>query len=77
MAALRTLDINDCFFRMLFKHEVGRACGFDPDFPGYEGTFVVWGTAQQQIDGYGNAVSPQVGYWIAMRLRAALHSCPV
>jgi DNA (cytosine-5)-methyltransferase 1 len=77
MEALRTLDINDCFFRMLFKHEVGRACGFDPDFPGYEGTFIVWGTAQEQIDGYGNAVSPQVGYWIAMRLRASLHSCPV
>lgn len=33
-----------------------------------------WGTARDQVDGFGNAVSPQVGTWIGTRLRAVLHS---
>ena len=37
-------------------------------------TFIVWGSARNQVDGYGNAVSPQIGEWIGIRLRAALHS---
>lgn len=57
---------------MLFKHEVGRGCGFDTTFPDRPGTFAVWGSARDQIDGFGNAVSPQVGAWIGSRLRAAL-----
>jgi site-specific DNA-cytosine methylase len=72
LEALRSLKLEDCYFRMLFKWEIGRACDFDVDFPGHEGTFVVWGTAQQQIDGYGNAVSPGVGKWLGMRLRPSL-----
>lgn len=59
---------------MLGPHEVGRGCGFDVDFPGYEGTFVVWGSARDQVDGFGNAVSPAVGAWIGGRLRAVLDS---
>lgn len=31
------------------------------------------GSARHQVDGFGNAVSPQVGEWIGSRLRAALH----
>jgi DNA (cytosine-5)-methyltransferase 1 len=73
-AALADLSIDDCYFRMLHKHEVGRGCGFDTTFPGHEGTFVVWGSARHQIDGFGNAVSPQVGAWIGSRLRAVLDS---
>jgi hypothetical protein len=55
------------------RYEIGRGCGFDVDFADYQGTFVVWGTARNQVDGYGNAVSPPVGEWIGTRLRAALH----
>jgi DNA (cytosine-5)-methyltransferase 1 len=71
-AALSDLPLEECFFRMMAAHEVGRGCGFDVDFPGYSGSFVVWGSARNQVDGFGNAVSPQVGAWIGSRLRAAL-----
>ena len=51
--------------------------GFDPDFgDDYHGTFVVWGSNRDQVDGYGNAVSPPVGEWIGLRLRAVLHAEP-
>jgi DNA (cytosine-5)-methyltransferase 1 len=72
-AALKELPLEDCFFRMMAAHEIGRGCGFDVDFPGYSGTFTVWGSARDQVDGFGNAVSPQVGAWIGSRLRSALH----
>ncbi|MFJ9635044.1 hypothetical protein ACIRU8_45865 [Streptomyces sp. NPDC101175] len=55
-------------------HEIGRGCGFDVDFAGHKGTFRVWGSAKNQTDGFGNAVSPQVGTWIGSRLRAVLHT---
>ena len=76
-AALGELSIEDCYFRMMAPHEVGRGCGFDPDFgDDYQGTFVVWGSNRDQVDGYGNAVSPPVGEWIGLRLRAVLHAEP-
>lgn len=58
---------------MMKPAEIGRGCGFDVDFAGQAGTFIVWGSARNQVDGYGNAVSPAVGEWIGLRLRAALH----
>jgi len=70
---LADLKLEDCYFRMMASHEVGRGCGFDVNFGGYNGTFIVWGSERDQVDGYGNAVSPQVGEWIGLRLRAALH----
>nr|WP_324195822.1 DNA cytosine methyltransferase [Nocardia cyriacigeorgica] len=72
-AALADLPVEDCHFRMLGPHEVGRGCGFDTDFPGHKGEFIVWGSARDQVDGFGNAVSPAVGEWIGRRLRAVLH----
>lgn len=72
-AALADLKLEDCYFRMMAAHEVGRGCGFDVNFPDYAGAFVVWGSARDQVDGFGNAVSPQVGEWIGSRLRGALH----
>lgn len=72
--AVSELPLEDCYFRMMSAHEVGRGCGFDVDFPGHTGTFIVWGSAHRQVDGYGNAVSPQVGEWIGARLRDALHA---
>lgn len=71
-AALAELRLEDCYFRMMFHWEVGRGCGFDVDFPGHHGDFIVWGSARAQVDGFGNAVSPQVGAWIGERLRAIL-----
>ncbi|MEE4598270.1 DNA cytosine methyltransferase [Streptomyces sp. DSM 41524] len=72
-AALKELPLEDCYFRMMAAHEIGRGCGFDVDFPGYSGTFTVWGPARDQVDGYGNAVSPPVGTWLGSRMRAVLH----
>lgn len=72
-AALAEISLEDCHFRMLRPHEVGRGCGFDTTFPDHDGTFVVWGNDRQQVDGFGNAVTPAVGQWIAERLRAVLH----
>ena len=74
---LADLTLDDCYFRMMAAHEVGRGCGFNPDFGDHAGDFIVWGTARQQVDGYGNAVSPPVGEWIGRRCRAVLHGEPV
>jgi hypothetical protein len=73
-ATLKDLPLEDCYFRMMREYEIGRGCGFDVDFAGYSGTFIVWGSARNQVDGFGNAVSPQVGAWIGARLRAVIHT---
>jgi site-specific DNA-cytosine methylase len=73
-ASLAELPLEDCFYRMMAAHEIGRGCGFDVDFNDYRGSFTVWGSARNQVDGFGNAVSPQVGAWIGSRLRAVIHS---
>ncbi|WP_409469116.1 DNA cytosine methyltransferase [Streptomyces sp. HC307] len=72
--ALSQVPFEECFYRMMAAHEIGRGCGFDVDFRDYRGTFTVWGSARDQVDGFGNAVSPQVGTWIGERLRAVLHT---
>ncbi|WP_254710944.1 hypothetical protein [Streptomyces lunaelactis] len=76
-AALAEMPLEDCYFRMMAAHEVGRGCGFDVNFPDYSGSFTVWGSARNQVDGFGNAVSPQVGAWLGTRLRAILHRAEV
>lgn len=72
-AVLDEITLEDCYFRMMAAHEIGRGCGFDVDFADYKGSFVVWGSPRNQVDGYGNAVSPPVGEWIGGRLRAVIH----
>lgn len=72
VAALADLTLEDCYFRMMASHEVGRGCGFDVDFADHRGDFIVWGSARNQVDGFGNAVSPPVGAWIGSRLRLVL-----
>lgn len=72
-ATLADLPLEDCFYRMMAAHEIGRGCGFDVPFLDHKGTFKVWGSNRNQVDGFGNAVSPQVGAWIGTRLRAILH----
>lgn len=71
--ALADLTLEDCYFRMMGTPEIGRGCGFDVDFPGHQGTFVVWGSNSDQTDGFGNAVSPPVGQWFGTQFRAVLH----
>ncbi|MCD9194244.1 DNA cytosine methyltransferase [Streptomyces albireticuli] len=73
-ARLAELPLEDCYFRMMAAHEIGRGCGFDVDFADHKGSFIVWGSARNQVDGFGNAVSPQVGAWIGSRLRAVIHT---
>lgn len=72
-ASLADLELDDCYFRMMTSHEVGRGCGFDVDFPDHKGTFKVWGSARDQVDGFGNAVFPEIGCWIGKRLLPVLH----
>lgn len=76
-AMLAELALEDCYFRMMGPHEIGRGCGFDVNFGEYQGQFIVWGSARDQTDGFGNAVSPAVGEWYGRRLRAVLHREPV
>lgn len=71
---LADLPLEDCFFRMMRAHEIGRGCGFDVPWPDQPGSFVVWGSTRAQVDGFGNAVSPAVGEWIGARLSTALHA---
>lgn len=73
-AALADLRLEDCYYRMMGSHEIGRGCGFDVDFGAHKGTFIVWGSARNQTDGFGNAVSPPVGTWFGNRLRAIVHT---
>ena len=73
-AALDDVDLMDCLFRMMNEDEVGVGCGFDADRPGHTGTFKVWGSASDQVDGYGNAVSPPVSEWLGRRVMPILHS---
>ncbi|SUA31597.1 DNA (cytosine-5-)-methyltransferase [Mycolicibacterium fortuitum] len=73
-AALADLRLEDCYYRMMGAHEIGRGCGFDVDFGTHKGTFIVWGSARNQTDGFGNAVSPAVGTWFGRRLRAIVHT---
>jgi DNA (cytosine-5)-methyltransferase 1 len=70
---LADTKLEDCRLRMMKEYEIGRGCGFDVNFGSYKGTFKVWGSARAQVDGFGNAVSPQVGTWIGGRIRDALH----
>ncbi|MBP5926745.1 DNA cytosine methyltransferase [Streptomyces sp. LBUM 1483] len=72
-ASLADLPLEDCYFRMMREHEIGRGCGFDVPFLTHKGSFIVWGSAAAQVDGFGNAVSPKVGTWICNRLRPSLH----
>ncbi|GAA3537356.1 DNA cytosine methyltransferase [Amycolatopsis ultiminotia] len=69
---LAEIPLLDCFFRMMSAPEIGVGCGFDVTRPGHPGSFQVWGSARDQTDGFGNAVSPAVGAWIGQRLRAIL-----
>lgn len=51
----------DCYFRMLQPHEIGRAMAFDADY-------VVLGNSREKVKQYGNAVTPPVMEMLVSRL---------
>jgi DNA (cytosine-5)-methyltransferase 1 len=57
--------VDDCYFRMLQPHEVGRGMAF-PE------SYVVLGTKRDQVKQYGNAVTPVVMRMILERCAATL-----
>lgn len=61
----QTLDVDDCFFRMLQPPEVGLGMAF-PD------TYEVLGTKKNQVKQYGNAVTPPVMATLSQRAIASL-----
>lgn len=61
----RSLDILDCFFRMLAAREIGLAMAFP-------GTYTVLGTSGEQIRQYGNAVTPPVMALLIKRVQQSI-----
>ena len=59
------IDVEDCGFRMLEPHEIGRAMAF-PD------TYIVHGNKRDRVRQYGNAVTPPVMDIILRRCIASL-----
>jgi len=61
-----SIDVDDCFFRMLAPHEIGRAMAF-PD------TYVVLGKKGEKVKQYGNAVTPPAMAILIERVVESLH----
>jgi DNA (cytosine-5)-methyltransferase 1 len=59
-----SIDVEDCGFRMLEPHEIGRAMAFDD-------SYIVLGNKRERVRQYGNAVTPPV---MAMILGRAIGS---
>lgn len=59
------VDVEDCGFRMLEPHEIGRAMAFDDGY-------VVLGNKRERVRQYGNAVTPPVMSLILDRAIASL-----
>lgn len=58
--------VDDCGFRMLQPHEIGRAMAFPEDY-------VVVGNQRQRVKQYGNAVTPPVMRWLVERCLEVLN----
>jgi DNA (cytosine-5)-methyltransferase 1 len=58
-------NVEDCGFRMLEPHEIGRAMAFRDDY-------VVLGNKRQRVKQYGNAVTPPVMAMLIERCVASL-----
>jgi DNA (cytosine-5)-methyltransferase 1 len=52
--------IEDCLFRMLEPHEIGRAMAFPDDY-------LVLGCKRERVRLFGNAVTPPVMHWLLQR----------
>ena len=60
-----SIEIEDCGFRMLEPHEIGRAMAFDD-------SYIVLGNKRERVRQYGNAVTPPVMSLILDRAIASL-----
>lgn len=60
-----TPSVDDCGFRMLQPHEIGKAMAFP-------GTYIVVGTQRERVKQYGNAVTPPVMRLLMERVLAIL-----
>lgn len=60
-----SIDVDDCGFRMLEPHEIGRAMAFDD-------SYVVLGNKRERVRQYGNAVTPPVMTMLLERAIASL-----
>lgn len=61
------INVDDCLFRMLEPHEVGRAMAF-PD------SYQVDGTKKDKVRLYGNAVTPPAMRWLVAQTVAAIEA---
>jgi len=59
------IEVDDCGFRMLEPHEIGRAMAFADDY-------IVLGNKRERVRQYGNAVTPPVMALILQRAIASL-----
>jgi DNA (cytosine-5)-methyltransferase 1 len=59
------LRVEDCYFRMLQPHEIGRAMAF-PD------SYQVLGNKRDRVKQYGNAVTPPAMAWLIDRVLESL-----
>ncbi len=60
-----SVEVEDCFFRMLKPHEIGRAMAFPDDY-------IVLGSSRDKVRQYGNAVTPPVMSWIIQQVMRVL-----
>src|SRR5205085_3364564 len=58
-------EVDECMFRMLEPHEIGRGMAFDPGY-------IVLGNKREQVRMYGNAVTPPASALLLSRVLAAL-----
>lgn len=61
----QSLDVEDCYFRMMASREIGRAMAFP-------GSYMVLGTNGEQIKQYGNAVTPPAMKLLIKRVRDSI-----
>jgi DNA (cytosine-5)-methyltransferase 1 len=59
------VKVEDCLFRMLEPHEIGRAMSF-------AGDYIVVGNKRERVRQYGNAVTPNVAEVIVSALVEAI-----
>lgn len=66
LVAPESIDVDDCYFRMLAPNEIGRAMAF-PD------TYTVLGKKGERVKQYGNAVTPPAMAILIGRVVESLH----
>lgn len=65
LVTAQTPDLLDLHWRMLTIPEIRRGMGI-------RDSFITWGSSRQQVAGFGNAVVPAQGQWVAQQLTACV-----